>query len=276
MFPVHASSLPAASAEQLAADLAAALQAGWQDARLALAWQPAWQLRGGACAWRRAGVDWTHPRFGPLGPQVVAEAARHGGVAARLDDELLQRVVAALARTGSVDGAAPAAQVPVSAQTLTQPWLAERLRARCQAAGLAPARVQIVLPPDAAAAHLGAVQALAQAGFGLVLEQALEQPLALGEWLGWPLVGLGVPMGWIQAQAADGGAGLARVQAFVRVAHALGAQAIATGVDAPQDLPVLRRLRVDMAWGLAAAEEAARGAGPGATGPVRRPDAFTI
>jgi EAL domain-containing protein (putative c-di-GMP-specific phosphodiesterase class I) len=96
-----------------------------------------------------------------------------------------------------------------------------------------------------------AAQALGEAGFSLVLDDAACSPVCLGEWLGLPVAALGVRMAWVRAQVADSSVGPARVQALIRVAHAWGAQATATGVDMPQDLTLLRRLGVDTARGLA-------------------------
>lgn len=257
-------------------ELSTAVQAGWAGGRLALAWAPVLGVRDGTCVAWRACLRWTHPRLGPLELEPDGEAARIAGVADLLVDGVLERVLAHVACTEPVDTRAPAAQVVLNAPTWSQPFQAERLRARCQAAGVAPGRLQIVLRGEAAAgaAAAHAARALGEAGFGLVLEDVAHGPLCLGEWLGLPLAALGVPMAWIRAQAADDALGCSRVQALVRVAHACGARAAVTGVDEPQDLPLLRRLHLDTAVGLAVAEAARSQLQAARVLPV--PSAFTV
>lgn len=240
-----------------AQELAAAARAGWAGGRFALAWAPVLGVRDGSSVAWRASLRWTHPQLGPIELEPDGEIARQAGVHGLLDEWLFEQVLAQVAHTEPVDTCAPAAQLRLGVQTLTQPFQAERLRARCQAAGVAPGRLQIVLCSQTLSGLVApAARSLGEAGFGLVLDNVVTSRIGLDEWLGLPLVALGVPMAWIRAQAADEPLGRSRVQALVRVAHACGAWAAAHGADAPQDLSLLRQLRLDTAAGLAVADAA--------------------
>jgi len=245
------------------------------QARGRLEWLPVASLRSGAVVARRAQLGWAHPRLGLLSRTEFEAAARRTDALARLDTWALHAAIDHLARTSPVGRAAVPVEVPVAAQTLQQPYLAERLRGRCQAAGVDPALLRVVvqacwpddagLPdaveasgapdaPDAPGTCSGAppcapLHALAEAGLGLVLADAARSRVALGTLVGLPVAALELPMPWVRETMREPGHGCARMGALTRLARALGGDLQVTGVDRPGDLDLLHRARVPAAQG---------------------------
>ena len=246
----------------VAAELEATIAQEPVPARLSLEWLPVAHLRSGAVVAWRAQLCWAHPRLGRLTRTDCLDPARRAGALARLDTWALHEAIEHLARTSPVGAWAVPVEVPVAPETLVQPYLAERLRGRCQAAGVDPGLVRLVVEEDATVDGpregsptpdrlLDPLNGLAAAGLGLVLADAASSRLALGGLVGLPVAGLALPMAWVRETMRDAVGGQGRLGAFLRVARALGGEVEVTDVDDPQDLELLRQGRVQVAQGRA-------------------------
>lgn len=252
----------------VAAELQAAFAQGPVEARGRLEWLPVASLRSGAVGSRRARLSWAHPRLGLLPRAEFEEPARRAGALVRLETWALHAAIEHLACTGPVGRSAVPVDVPVAAETLQQPYLAERLRGRCQAAGVDPGLLRLVVgscraggvsrhDPRAGDAACARLHALTEAGLGLVLADAARSPVQLGSLVGLPVAALELPMPWVRETMRDAGPGAMRLGALGRLARALGGDLQVTGVDRSGDLDLLRRARVPWAQGPAVPVSAA-------------------
>jgi diguanylate cyclase (GGDEF)-like protein len=208
-------------------------------------YQPIVDLRTGNIAAFEAHVCWHHPARGTLSAADLAPGAEEGRLAVDLARWQLDRAAGDLGSRGV------GVSLNISTRELIDPdWLAA---VRSTVAG--------ALPPSAVILELSANETLADAPYALANLDALKAlgvrvalddfgtgPTSLHELTTLPLDLLKVAAPFIPGDPAHARSG-ALLPAIVAIARRLGLEAIAQGVDRPEQVPMLRELGCSLGQG---------------------------
>jgi EAL domain-containing protein (putative c-di-GMP-specific phosphodiesterase class I)/GGDEF domain-containing protein/PAS domain-containing protein len=179
------------------------------------------------------GLRWRDRELGEISPAQFMSVARERGLVGSLDDWVLEQGLHAAARWRAA-GHRLRLDVGVSAWQLTQPGHARRVAAALEAAGWPAEDLEIhvdeaALQADPEAA-VAAVRALARQGVRVLLDAFGAGASALSWLQRLPLAGVKLDASLAQA-CAGAAAGSRWVPALVQLAHALGLEVLADGVD---------------------------------------------
>jgi diguanylate cyclase (GGDEF)-like protein len=197
-------------------------------------------------------VRWSHPSFGVLGPGEFLPLAEEVGLAADLDAWVLRQACLELGRADAAGHAPARIAVNLSARSLAHPSLVRVVAESLAFGGLAPQRL-IVEVSEAVTAHPpdGVLEALADLramGVAVALDDfgRGHSPLAdLGE---LPLDMIKLDRSFLAGvRSADDEAPV--LAAVIAMAHGLGLQVVAEGVETEEQLAFVRRLGCDLAQG---------------------------
>jgi diguanylate cyclase (GGDEF)-like protein len=238
--------------DPFAAELAAAITANG----LHLAHQPV-VGRDGSLAGVEALVRWDHPILGPVGPERIVAAAEGNGLAGELGRWVRRRALAdrrrwIVERPGT-------ASVPVhlnlGGEELRAPDLVTSIARDLDDAGLDPddlvLEVRERLLADESA--VAAVAALTAAGHQVLVENAGQGGVALGELAGLSVRGMKLGASLVARIREDDARGVEVARSLVLLAHGLGWRALAVGTETDHQRAVLFGFGVDAVQGHVAA-----------------------
>ena len=235
---------------QFGAELAGALAAD----ELELHFQPVVDLRSGAVVGVEALSRWHHRVLGPVPPQRFVEVAEAEGLATTLDGWVVDRAlreVAAMRSTGTLEPTAYVA-VNLSARSLADPGLEERVTAATSTGGLAPEDVVLEVTESAtmtdAAAAADLLGRLRQRGFRVAVDDFGTGHSSLAYLRRLPVSVLKVDRSFVREIDADGHA-RAITASIIDLARTMGLAVVAEGVESPGQAEVLRSLGADAAQG---------------------------
>jgi len=229
----------------------AGLRHAAKEGRLRLVAQPRFPATdgGGAAApvALEMSVRWRDRELGEVSPAQFMSVARERGLVGTLDDWVLEQGLLA-ARRWRAAGHALRLNVGVSAWQLTQPGYARRVAAALEAADWPAQELEIDIDESALQgdpeAAVAAVRALARQGVRVVLGAFGAGSGALGWLQRLPLAGVKLDAALAQA-CAGAGAESRWVPALVTLAHALGLEVHADGVDTEAQQLALRAAGCD-------------------------------
>jgi len=235
---------------QFGAELARALGAD----ELTVHFQPVVDLRSGAVTGVEALSRWQHRVLGPVPPQRFVEVAEAEGLATTLDGWVVDRALREAAAMRSAGVLAPAAYVAVnlSARSLADPELEERVDGATRAAGLPPEDVVLEVTESAtmtdAAAAADLLGRLRQRGFRVAVDDFGTGHSSLAYLRRLPVSVLKVDRSFVREIDADGPA-CAITASIIDLARTMGLAVVAEGVESSGQAAVLRRLGADAAQG---------------------------
>ncbi|HZQ28454.1 MAG TPA: EAL domain-containing protein [Acidimicrobiales bacterium] len=238
--------------------LATALHHALERHELRLVYQPVVELASGRVTGTEALVRWQHPERGLLLPADWLDLAEDIGLLVSIGAWVLREACA----TATSWPVGMTVSVNLSAQELAQPDLADRVREVLDDTGLAAERLCLELTERAfvtdpiAAVHnveragrLGVQAAIDHFGTGAWSLAYLKRlPVAALKVDGSFVAGLGAAA---ESEGEGEGDQVTIVQAAISLAHALGLQAVAEGVETAGQLAQLRALGCDAAQGYA-------------------------
>lgn len=238
--------------------LEAQLREALQDGSLRVRYQPVYDLRLGRVSGYEALVRWDLPGRGAVSPVEFIRLAEETSLIVPVGEYVLDRVVALLAAlrdrhadTGDAGAPMPDIAVNLSARQLVEPGMARRIVARVERASLPPGALKLevtesrVLDYEQVAAVMrhcrahGVPFALDDFGTGYSNLTHLHR-------LEFDLVKVDQAF---SRHLGDSPRALAIVQAIVAMAHAIGAEVVAEGVETMEQLHRLRALGVRYAQG---------------------------
>ncbi|WP_146905746.1 putative bifunctional diguanylate cyclase/phosphodiesterase [Cellulomonas aerilata] len=264
----------------------AALSTAVDDGQLVLHYQPKVDLRSGTPVAAEALVRWQHPTQGLLMPGAFLPLAEEGALVVDLGRWVLEAAMRAAAAwtwsgTPGTELPAPAVDINVSGRHLTHPSMLEHLDRALRTSGIDPARVELELTETVL------LQDLEMAGRILAGVRDRGVRIALDDFgtgyssLTWlqrlPVDTVKLDRSFIADLLSDsGGFGPDILGSVTSLAHALGKNVIAEGVETRAQHEYLVGLGCDQAQGyyygrpapetpFPAAREAAGGAADGAT-----------
>jgi diguanylate cyclase (GGDEF)-like protein/PAS domain S-box-containing protein len=215
-------------------------------------YQPIVSLGTGRIAGVEALARWRHPERGWVHPAEFVRVAEESGAIV----ELGRRVLAQACRDARAWSHAPAAEVGVSVnlsvKQLAQADLVDQVRRALDESGCDPARLRLEITEsvlvDSAEAAASTLRRLKELGLRVLMDDFGTGYSSLAALHRLPVDGLKVDRSFVAAMGRDGRAG-ELVASVVALAHALGLEVVAEGIEHPDQLAGLRALGCDAAQG---------------------------
>ena len=224
-----------------------------------VAYQPKVLCTTGELAGVEALVRWVHPRYGLLPPGRFIPLAESGDLIDRLTDQVVDQ---ALAWFGPLcDGATPLSpttcdrlmlSVNISARTLTNVALFERVQERCEAHRVDPARLIFELTETSAmddpVASLDLLTRLRMIGFHLSIDDFGTGFSSMLQLVRLPFSEIKVDKSFVMT-AMTSSESRTVVKFIVDLGHSLGLRCTAEGVEDAETLKYLTNIGCDLAQG---------------------------
>ena len=236
---------------RLETDLRRAVERG----EFAVRYEPIVWLATGGVAGFEASARWAHPERGLLAPEEFLPLAEETGLAQDVERFVLGEACrrAALWRRRFPDRFPPSVSVDLSSGALLRPGLADEVARALEGAGLPAHALTVGIPegaiaegPEAAVAALGRLAAvgvrLAVGGFGTGRS-------SLGLLHRLPVGALKIDRALVSGAGAGDEDRAEVVRTILGVAHGLGMEMIAEGVETPEQARALAEMECDYAVG---------------------------
>jgi EAL domain-containing protein (putative c-di-GMP-specific phosphodiesterase class I) len=222
-------------------ELESGLRHALDDGELRLVYQPLVTLADGRVTGVEALLRWEHPVFGTVAPMRFIPLAERNGLIIPIGAWVLQEACHQLAAWGDD---ALSMSVNVSARQLGSTELVQIVSAVLDDSGIAPGRLCLEITETAMMADPGAIgetlSALKELGVRLAVDDfgvghaSLRQLRAL-----LPVDTLKIDKSFVDGITKDAD-DAAIVEGVVRLAHSLGLQAVAEGVETAEQVAMLR------------------------------------
>jgi diguanylate cyclase (GGDEF)-like protein len=222
-------------------ELESGLRHALDDGELRLVYQPLVTLEDGRISGVEALLRWDHPIFGVVAPLRFISLAERNGLIIPIGAWVLGEACRQLAAWGDD---ALGVSVNVSARQLGSTGLVDVVRGALEESGIEPGRLCLEITETAMMADPGAIGetlcALKALGVRLAVDDfgvghaSLRQLRAL-----LPVDTLKIDKSFVDG-ITDDADDAAIVEGVVRLAHALGLQAVAEGVETPEQIAMLR------------------------------------
>ena len=230
------------------------LRGAWERGELSLAYQPLYRMSDGKLVGAEALLRWRHPDHGQVSPALFVDVAEQSGLIEAIGPQVL-RAACMDARGWQRD--VPAAQglfvsVNVSPRQLRAGDLATLAEAVLRETGLAPQQLHIELTETAVIADEARVSSvlarLRNSGVKVWLDDFGTGFSGLSHLRRVPVDGVKIDRSFIADVLRDPD-DLALTTAIIAMAHSLGIQVVAEGVEKEGQYAILRERGCDMAQG---------------------------
>ena len=236
------------SAFRLANDLHRGIERG----ELRLHYQPIMQLRTNEVVGVEALVRWERPGVGLLNPVSFIDMAERTGQIVPLGVWVVRQACLAAANLARLPNGPRSVSINVSARQLSEPGLVAMLSEALRESGCAPSMIIVEVTEtaltydlDAATATLEAIKAL---GVGLDLDDFGTGYSSLLYLRHFPVDRIKIDQSFV-AGLGSNHADTAIVASTIALAHSIGIQAVAEGVETTEQLKGLREMGCDFAQG---------------------------
>jgi EAL domain-containing protein (putative c-di-GMP-specific phosphodiesterase class I) len=235
--------------------LSAAMPTALERREFYVDYQPIVRLSDGRLLGVEALVRWAHPEFGRLGPDRFIGLAEETGLIVPLGHWVLAEACAQTAQWARLGGIAPTVSVNLAARQVAEPGLVDDIEKVLHTAGLPPESLQLELTESAimgtTGEPLGALRKLADLGIRIAIDDFGTGYSNLSYLRHLPVHALKVAGSFVEGLRADEPDSVdARiVTALVSLAHTLGLEVIAEGVETRDQAERLRAIGSDSAQG---------------------------
>lgn len=227
------------------------LHSAADNGQLSLHYQPVMHLGTDRVCSMEALARWEHPQFGAVAPDEFIPLAEESGLIVEIGRWVISRAFADCAGW-QADKPGVAVAVNVSGRQFADAGLADHVAATLAATGLSPSEVileiteSVVIGNEASTA--AALEALRKIGVRLAIDDFGTGYSSLAYLRQLPVQSVKVDRSFIAGiDAAE--ADIAFVAAMVDLAHSLGLEVVAEGVETAAELEVVRRTGCDDAQG---------------------------
>ncbi len=218
---------------------------------LFLEFQPKIDLASGLVVGAEALVRWRHPSAGRIEPAEFIPLAERSGLIHALTDWVIEQSLARC-REWRSRGHSLHVAVNISGRTLPDPRFAERILHALSASGLPAPGLELEITEDTLLAdieHAGQLlDELYARGVRISIDDFGTGYSSLAYLKRLPLHALKIDQSFVRDMARDA-SDAAIVRSIIELAHNLGRQAIAEGVEDPRAIEMLRRYGCDCAQG---------------------------
>jgi diguanylate cyclase (GGDEF)-like protein len=221
-----------------------------QRREFSLYYQPQYALGDGALSGLEALLRWQPPREAMRYPAQFVPAAEQSGLIVDIGAWVLEATCQQMAEWSAAGVAPPRVALNVSVHQLRQTDFPKRVRRALEQAGVAPARLEFevtesVFADEEALATLRRVAAL---GVRLSLDDFGTGYSSLGYLRAHPVQAIKIDRSFIE-EVAHNVTAATLAETMITMAHALGKQVVAEGVETLEQLEFLRARRCDYAQG---------------------------
>ncbi|TCO83790.1 PAS domain S-box-containing protein/diguanylate cyclase (GGDEF)-like protein [Plasticicumulans lactativorans] len=231
-YALHTPELAVQAQERLR--LETALRGALDAGEFQLHYQPQLDLASGRLFGVEALLRWQHPEFGHIPPQRFIPLAEETGLIVPIGDWVIARACRDLADWGAQGIAPPRVAVNLSARQFAQPQLFARVKALLEASGLPPGRLEVEITesllmqdPEATVATL---RAFVELGVSVSIDDFGTGYSSLSYLRRFPIHTLKIDRSFVIELGHDA-SDAAIVSAIIAMAHRLGLQVIAEGVE---------------------------------------------
>jgi diguanylate cyclase (GGDEF)-like protein/PAS domain S-box-containing protein len=234
----------------LEADLRRAIAAR----QISLHFQPLCDLGSGCIAAFEALARWEHPQRGPISPAVFVALAEESGQMPALTSAVLELAVAQLAawRRAYPGAGALGMHVNISSQDLMRPDLVGEVTSLLRRHGVPAEDLTLEITETVLMSKLDVALAtltrLVQAGVRFSIDDFGTGYSSLAYLSTLPFDSLKIDRSFVQG-LGQSASNIEIVRAIVTLAQSLGRKVVAEGVETPQQLQLLRQLKVDEGQG---------------------------
>ncbi len=221
---------------------------------LRLFYQPVVEINGARAVGVEALLRWEHPEHGLVAPNRFIPVAEESGLIIPIGAWVLHEACRQLCmwRADRFGGPRGAVEVNLSARQIDHPEIISTVERILDDTGLPPANLTLEITESAlmndAASALRVLRALKDLGVTLAIDDFGTGYSSLSHLQRFPLDILKIDKSFVDELGVDRG-GAEIVAAVVKLAHALGLQVIAEGVETERQLDALGRLDCDFAQG---------------------------
>ncbi len=225
-----------------------------ERSELMLHYQPVVEIDGTRTVGVEALVRWQHPEQGLLGPYRFIPVAEESGLIIPIGAWVIEEACQQLRDWQAVGRTGPYGSVDVnlSARQIDHPEIVETVERILADTGLPPQNLTLEITESAlmkdAASALGVLRALKEVGVSLAIDDFGTGYSSLSYLQRFPLDVLKVDKSFVDELGVNQ-EGEEIVQAVINLAHALGLEVVAEGVETERQLEVLQRLHCDFAQG---------------------------
>ncbi|MGH9091419.1 MAG: putative bifunctional diguanylate cyclase/phosphodiesterase [Acidimicrobiales bacterium] len=229
-------------------DLHRALDRG----ELTLHYQPVVDIAGSGTVGMEALLRWCHPEHGLMGPDHFIPVAEESGLIIPIGAWVMAEACSQLQRWHQDGGmASGTVEVNLSARQVDHPDLMATVEEVLETTGLPPEHLTLEITESAlmrdADSAMGVLGALKRTGVSLAVDDFGTGYCSLSYLHRFPLDILKIDKAFVDE--LDDGEGTEIVAAVVDLAHALGLDVVAEGVETERQLAILRQLGCDHAQG---------------------------
>ena len=221
---------------------------------LRLFYQPVVEIKGARAVGVEALLRWEHPEQGLVPPSRFIPVAEESGLIIPIGAWVLREACHQLCmwRADSFGAPRGAVEVNLSARQIDHPEIVSTVARILDETGLPPANLTLEITESAlmndASSALRVLRALKELGVTLAIDDFGTGYSSLSHLQRFPLDILKIDKSFVDELGIDRG-GAEIVAAVVKLAHALGLQVIAEGVETERQLDVLLDLDCDFAQG---------------------------
>ncbi len=222
-----------------------------KDHEFRLQYQEVYDSRTGAGVGFEALLRWEHPEHGTIPPLDFIHVAERSGLIGPIGDWVLEEACRQAMTWTQALGRTPRMAVNVSARQLDDPDFAQCVARVLDRTGMPPARLTleitetILLAEDAA--HEAVLMALKELGVQLSIDDFGTGYSSLAYLRRLPVDQVKVDRSFVEDVATHGDVRI--MHAVVRLAHDLGLEVVAEGVETLDELEIVRRLGCDVIQG---------------------------
>lgn len=220
---------------------------------LKLFYQPVVGISGSNTMGVEALIRWEHPEQGLVAPDRFIPVAEESGLIIPIGAWVLQEACEQLTnwRDGGYSGPTGTVEVNLSARQIDHPDLVPTVESILNMTGLPPENLTLEITESAlmrdAVSALAVLRALKDIGVALAIDDFGTGYSSLSYLQRFPLDILKVDKSFVDELEADQGTEI--VAAVINLAHALGLEVVAEGVETTPQLDCLRQLGCDYAQG---------------------------
>lgn len=220
--------------------------------QLVLDYQPKFSVEPTRCVGVEALVRWLHPTRGLLSPASFVPLAERRGLIVALDRVVLAAACQQMRAWQLAGLALPSCAINISAHHFNSDDLVAEVDAALAQSGLAPQALEIELTESAVMADperaLGIMRALDERGVCITIDDFGTGHSSLAYLKRFPVRKLKIDRSFVRGLPGDSN-DAAITAAVIAMAHSLGLQTVAEGVETPEQLALLTRLGCDEVQG---------------------------